>query len=279
MQAVSLHMLSNGKYSVIKVSNCSKRFVRTAATVLIRRAELGSFPDTDNRGTEPNSNWLHNSLCSYCRLVDKHSNQHASCSCACWFADDHQFQHVSLVCCGWRHWLAWTCDLMDHHLYANRECEIFVQVPEEASWYSSITSWLGWECTLLVFGWPIFRKNGCCHEWNHCKLLSLYELAMFLSQINVFRERGSADSHELSLFLQLYGGNLWVRKTGMTSVASYVYYNKQVLESMHIATIPSFNVNYFKAIFACWYWMYVSCIRVDWWEMVAHQWLLATSRI
>ena len=100
MQAVSLHMLSNGKYSVIKVSNCSKRFVRTAATVLIRRAELGSFPDTDNRGTEPNSNLLHNSLCSYCRLVDKHSNQHASCSCACWFADDHQFQHVSLVCCG-----------------------------------------------------------------------------------------------------------------------------------------------------------------------------------
>ena len=68
-----------------------------------------------------------------------------------------------------------------------------------------------------------FKKMGAIMNENH-KLLGLYdELAIFLSQINVFRGRGLADSHELSLFLQLYGGNSWVRKTGMISVASYVY--------------------------------------------------------
>lgn len=54
---------------------------------------------------------------------------------------------------------------------------------------------------------------------NHGKLLGLYdELAMFLSQINVFRGRGLSDSHELALFLQLYGGNSWVRRTGKTTM-------------------------------------------------------------
>lgn len=40
------------------------------------------------------------------------------------------------------------------------------------------------------------------------------ELSMFLSQMNVFRGKGVTDSHEVAVFLQLYGGNPWVRKTG-----------------------------------------------------------------
>ena len=61
-----------------------------------------------------------------------------------------------------------------------------------------------------------FEKMGAIMNENHYKLLGLYdELAMFLSQINVFRGRGLADSHELALFLQLYGGTSWVRKTGI----------------------------------------------------------------
>ena len=60
-----------------------------------------------------------------------------------------------------------------------------------------------------------FEKMGSLMAENHCKLAGLYdELAMFLSQINVFRGRGLSDSHELSLFLQLYGANSWVRRTG-----------------------------------------------------------------
>ena len=45
---------------------------------------------------------------------------------------------------------------------------------------------------------------------NNCKLLGLYdELAMFLSQINVFRGRGVSDTHELALLCSASG---WTRR-------------------------------------------------------------------
>ena len=60
-----------------------------------------------------------------------------------------------------------------------------------------------------------FEKMGAMMHENHSKLMGLYdELAMFLSQMNVFRGEGVTDSHELAVFLQLYGANSWVRKTG-----------------------------------------------------------------
>lgn len=60
-----------------------------------------------------------------------------------------------------------------------------------------------------------FEKMGALMCENNSKLLGLYdELAMFLSQMNVFRSKGVTDSHELAVFLQLYGANSWVRKTG-----------------------------------------------------------------
>lgn len=61
-----------------------------------------------------------------------------------------------------------------------------------------------------------FEKMGALMADNHGKSIGVYdELAMFLSQINVFRSRGLCDSHELAVFLQLYGGCSWTRKTGM----------------------------------------------------------------
>lgn len=60
-----------------------------------------------------------------------------------------------------------------------------------------------------------FEKMGDLMCQNHWKLLGLYdELPMFLSQVNIFRGRGLSDSHELAVFLQLYGAEQWVRKTG-----------------------------------------------------------------
>ena len=57
-----------------------------------------------------------------------------------------------------------------------------------------------------------FEKMGALMSENHNKLLGLYdELAMFLSQINVFRGRGVSDTHELALF---YSANAWTRRTG-----------------------------------------------------------------
>ena len=56
-----------------------------------------------------------------------------------------------------------------------------------------------------------FEKMGDLMFQNHWKLLGLYdELSMFLSQVNIFRGRGLSDSHELAVFLQLYGAEQWV---------------------------------------------------------------------
>ena len=64
------------------------------------------------------------------------------------------------------------------------------------------------------------KKWGLLWLKINYKLLGLYdELAMFLSQINVFRGRGLSDSHELAIFLQLYSSSLWTRRTGRLGVA------------------------------------------------------------
>lgn len=60
-----------------------------------------------------------------------------------------------------------------------------------------------------------FEKLGELMESNHGKLLGLYdELPMFLSQINICRGRTLADSQQVAIFLQLYGGDRWMRRTG-----------------------------------------------------------------
>ncbi len=58
---------------------------------------------------------------------------------------------------------------------------------------------------------------------NLSKIFGLYDkLTMFLSQINVFQGRGVADSHELSVFLQLYGAEQWERRTGKKTANVHV---------------------------------------------------------
>lgn len=59
------------------------------------------------------------------------------------------------------------------------------------------------------------EKMGALMAENHCKVLGLYdELAMFLSQMKILQGRSISDSHEMALFLQLYGGSPWMRRTG-----------------------------------------------------------------
>jgi len=60
-----------------------------------------------------------------------------------------------------------------------------------------------------------FEKLGELMSENHWKILGLYnELSAFLSQINVCRGRTLADSQQVSMFLALYGGCQWIRRTG-----------------------------------------------------------------
>lgn len=60
-----------------------------------------------------------------------------------------------------------------------------------------------------------FEKMGELMATNHAKLLAMYdELSTYLAQINVYRGKGLADSHDLSTFLSLYNGKSWTRATG-----------------------------------------------------------------
>lgn len=39
-------------------------------------------------------------------------------------------------------------------------------------------------------------------------------MTTFLTQINLYKSRGQVDSHDVAVFLQLYNGHPWSRKTG-----------------------------------------------------------------
>ena len=60
-----------------------------------------------------------------------------------------------------------------------------------------------------------FEKMRESMFMNHSKLLGLYdELSTFLAQLNICRGHGVAESHEVALFLQLYGADAWIWRTG-----------------------------------------------------------------
>lgn len=60
-----------------------------------------------------------------------------------------------------------------------------------------------------------FEKMGALMDLNGSRILGLYdELSAFLAQINLYKGRSLSDSHELSLFLQLFNGHPWKRDTG-----------------------------------------------------------------
>ena len=61
-----------------------------------------------------------------------------------------------------------------------------------------------------------FEMMGKLMAQNSDRIFGLYdELTTFLTQINLYRGRGLADSHELAMFLQLYNGYSWTRNTGI----------------------------------------------------------------
>lgn len=90
-------------------------------------------------------------------------------------------------------------------------CKYLKQLVEEARSGSDIADDVSW-----MSDDQSFEKLGALMDENHAKLLGLYdELAMFLSQMNVMKGKGVTDSYEASVFLGLYGGNPWIRRTGM----------------------------------------------------------------
>lgn len=59
------------------------------------------------------------------------------------------------------------------------------------------------------------EKMGAMMFENNNRLIGIYdELTHFLTQVNIYRNRGLSDTHDLAMFLQLYNGLPWSRKTG-----------------------------------------------------------------
>lgn len=77
------------------------------------------------------------------------------------------------------------------------------------------------------------EKMGDLMAANGGRLLGLYdELSTFLTQLNLYKGKGLAFSHELALFLQLYNGHSWTRSTGIriqvkyTSTHTYIVHTR-----------------------------------------------------
>lgn len=71
-----------------------------------------------------------------------------------------------------------------------------------------------------------FEKMGELMSQNGGRIFGMYdELTTFLTQINLYRGRGLADSHELALFLQLYNGYAWTRNTGKFRLHQSLVFN------------------------------------------------------
>ena len=58
-----------------------------------------------------------------------------------------------------------------------------------------------------IFDDASFEKMDALMSENSCRLLGLYDkLTSFLSKINLYHGKGLLDTHEMSVFLQLYDG-------------------------------------------------------------------------
>ena len=85
---------------------------------------------------------------------------------------------------------------------------IVIKVRKACSYTIRDPSWLLGDATC--------EKMGELMSANGGRLLGLYdELSTFLTQLNLYRGKGLALSHELAVFLQLFNGSSWTRATGI----------------------------------------------------------------
>jgi len=75
-----------------------------------------------------------------------------------------------------------------------------------------------WEHNFLAKWWSVIWENG---QFNVSQSLEIsgviWWTSYVFSQINISRGHVLADFHKPSTFVQLYGGEQWVRRTGMDS--------------------------------------------------------------
>ena len=70
---------------------------------------------------------------------------------------------------------------------------------------------------------------------NHGKLLGIYdELTSFLTSLNLYRSKGLSETHDMAMFLQLYNGHPWSRRTGLCLKVN----NSAIMQSLRYLFLP-----------------------------------------
>ena len=108
---------------------------------------------------------------------------------------------------------------------------ILVRVQAKCGLTSRDPAWLLGDATC--------EKMGDLMAANGGRLLGLYdELSTFLTQLNLYKGKGLAFSHELALFLQLYNNHSWTRSTGTHKLNNHTctYTNVHMLICRYIST-------------------------------------------
>ena len=142
-------------------------------------------------------------------------HKHAGRRCVVWPRLNSWFCYVSLSGPGRRNRLVGAHTGLGIHLYANWIWKINpVQAPKNLV-CDARTQCEEDEGPFWLSDDQSFEKLGELMNDNNGKLLGLYdELSMFLAQMNVCRGRIVTDSQQVSTFLQLYGSDQWIRRTG-----------------------------------------------------------------
>ena len=126
----------------------------------------------------------------------------ATHSCSVWIAHHHEFYYVPLNSRDYRNRLDGTCARLDCFMHANRQwkkclCKLLNKLVEDTRMNvcnETSPSWFADDQSL--------EKMGALMSENSGRLLGLYdELAMFLSQMNIFHGKGITDSRKISVFI------------------------------------------------------------------------------
>jgi len=91
------------------------------------------------------------------------------------------------------------------------------------------------------------EKMGSMMCDNSNKIIGIYdELTHFLTKINIYRNRGLSDTHDLAMFLQLYNGLPWSRRTGTIRNCHFlrVFYKEPVTLTPGLVRVSAFMCTY-----------------------------------
>ena len=142
----------------------------------------------------------------------------ATHSCPLWICCTWQLCAIPISCESPWHRVDWIGSCMVDHIYANWEWEIDPLSTPVLSVARNMCDMLcNWWRTNVGFWWCHISENWCLDEREFLLIACFLRWNVsFLTLITLYRGHGLSDSHELSLFLQLYNAHPWRNDTGQS---------------------------------------------------------------